>query len=239
MPPLSKQKRASKERSRITGGKYDAKKVYKNNNSIKKTIKKNNFDLRNDETASSEFFNEDEDWGDDDDSGWDDPEDMEVETRIHQRLKGIDLVWRNDNKLERTKRGPYKIGKIPKSTFYDKYGPNGSLTKASAGTEKITKFFKISDNQTNNLQSPNSDTLEDTSSDSESEIVNPYTCQLTEKINNLKEELEKQYNQLTVIEYNYKRAIFEYLTGLNSNNGCGRMDISLEVVQRIFINGDV
>jgi hypothetical protein len=148
-------------------------------------------------------------------------------------------VWRNDNELERTKRRPYKIGKIPKSIFYDKYGPNGSLTKAAAGTKKITKFFKTSDNQTNNLQSPNSDTLENTSSDSESEIVNPYTCQLTEKINNLKEELEKQYNQLTVIEYNYKRAIFEYLTRLNSNNGHGRMNISLEVVQRIFINGGV
>ena len=43
------------------------------------------------------------------------------------------------------KRGPYKIGKIPKSTYYDKYGPNGMLTKAAAGTKKITKFFKISD----------------------------------------------------------------------------------------------
>jgi hypothetical protein len=92
MPPFSKQKRTSKECSRTTGGKYDAKKVYKNNNLIKKNSKKNNFDLRNDETVSSEFFNKDEDWGDDDDSGWDDPEDIEAETQIHQRLRGIDLV---------------------------------------------------------------------------------------------------------------------------------------------------
>jgi len=55
-------------------------------------------------------------------------------------------------------------------------------------------------------------TLEDASSDSESEIVNPYTYQITEKIKDLKEQLEKQHDQLTVIEYNYKRAIFEYFT---------------------------
>ncbi|PKK55757.1 hypothetical protein RhiirC2_801582 [Rhizophagus irregularis] len=68
--------------------------------------------------------------------------------------------------------------KTPKSTYYDKYGPSGSLTKVAAGTKKITNFFN----------------------------------------NNLKEQLEKQHNQLTVIEYNYKRVIFEYLTLLNNNN---------------------
>jgi len=31
-------------------------------------------------------------------------------------------------------------GKIPKSTHYDKYGPNGSFTKAAIGVEKITNF---------------------------------------------------------------------------------------------------
>jgi len=223
MPPPSKQKRKSKKWSRTIDGKYD----------IKKNYRKNNHDLHNE--TSDELFNEDENWGDDDDSGWDDPEDMEAEARIHQRLKEIGLVWRKDNELERIKRGPYKIGKTPKSTFYDKYGPNGSLTKAAAGTKKITNFFKISD-----IQTTNSDTLESTSSDSESEvIINPYTCQITEKINNLKEQLEKQYSQLTVREYNYKRAIFEYLTLLNSNNGHGKMDISLEVVKRIFIDGGV
>ena len=223
MPPPSKQKRKSKKWSRTIDGKYD----------IKKNYRKNNHDLHNE--TSDELFNEDENWGDDDDSGWDDPEDMEAEARIHQRLKEIGLVWRKDNELERIKRGPYKIGKTPKSTFYDKYGPNGSLTKAAAGTKKITNFFKVSD-----IQTTNSDTLESTSSDSESEvIINPYTCQITEKINNLKEQLEKQYSQLTVREYNYKRAIFEYLTLLNSNNGHGKMDISLEVVKRIFIDGGV
>ncbi|RGB42597.1 hypothetical protein C1646_750781 [Rhizophagus diaphanus] len=186
-----------------------------------------------------EFFNEEEAWGDDDDSGWDEPEDMEAEIKLHQRLKSLDLVWKDDNQLEKMKRGPYKIGKIPKSTYYDKYGPNGILTKAAAGTEKITNFFKISNTQVTNPQLSNTDTLEVFSSNSESEVVKPYSYKITEKIKDLKEQLEKQHNQLTVVEYNYKRAIFEYLTLLNNNNGHGRIDISLEVARKIFIDGGV
>ncbi|PKK56343.1 hypothetical protein RhiirC2_721924, partial [Rhizophagus irregularis] len=185
-----------------------------------------------------EFF-DDEAWGDDDDSGWDEPEEMEAKIKLHQRLKNFDLVWKDDNQLEKIKRGPYKIGKTPKSTYYDKYGPNGTLTKAAAGTEKITNFFKISSTQVTNPQLSRADTLEVFSSDSESEVVNPYIYKITEKIKNLKEQLEKQHNQLTVAEYNYKRAIFEYLTLLNNNNGHGRIDISLEVAQKIFIDGGV
>ncbi|CAB4429755.1 unnamed protein product [Rhizophagus irregularis] len=109
------------------------------------------------------------------------------------------------------KRGPYKTGKTPKSTYYDKYGPNGTLTKVAASTEKITNFFKISSTQVTNPQLSRADTLE----------------------------LEKQYNQLTVVEYNYKRTIFEYLTLLNNNNRRGRIDISLKVTQKIFIDGGV
>jgi len=139
MPPLSKQKRKSKEQSHTINGKYNDKKVCKDNYNS----------LGFDDTSAGEFFNEEwsynEDWGDADDSGWDDPEDIEAEIRIHQRLKESDLVWRNDNQLEKIKRGPYKIGKTLKSTYYDKYGPNGSLTKAAAGTKKITNFFKIND----------------------------------------------------------------------------------------------
>ncbi|RGB24522.1 hypothetical protein C1646_772973, partial [Rhizophagus diaphanus] len=88
------------------------------------------------------------------------------------------------------------------------------------GTKKITNFFKNSDTQATDLQLSNQDTLNDilsdtNSSDSESEIV----CQF--------------------IEYNYKRAIFEYLTLLNNNNGRGKVDISLTVVQKIYIDGGV
>ncbi|GBB90989.1 hypothetical protein RclHR1_18070004 [Rhizophagus clarus] len=163
---------------------------------------------------------------------------MEAEIKLHQRLKNLDLVWKDDNQLEKMKRRPYKIGKIPKSTYYDKYGPNGTLTKAAAGTEKITIFFKISNTQVTNPQLSKTDTLEVFSSNSESEVVNPYTYKITEKIKDLKEQLEKQHNQLTVVEYNYKRAIFEYLTLLNNNNGHGKIDISLEVARKIFIDSE-
>ncbi|CAI2182780.1 8828_t:CDS:2, partial [Funneliformis geosporum] len=73
-----------------------------------------------------------------------------------EELKGPDLVWKNDNGLEKTKRGPYKIGKTPKSTYYDKYGPNDLFTKAT--------------------DSQSSESIEiDASSDSKSEIINQYT----------------------------------------------------------------
>ncbi len=192
----------------------------------------------NSEYIGYEFLNEEE-WGDDDDSRWDDLKDMEAEIKLNQRLKEFSLVWRNDNQLKKTKRRPYKIGKTPKSTYYDKYDPNGSLTKTAADTTKITNFFNINDTQSTKSQILKPDILEDSSSDSESEIFNPYTYQIAEKIKNLKEQLEKQHNQLTVVEYNHKRAIFEYLTLLNSNNRRKRVEISLEVVQKIYISSGV
>ncbi|CAI2201367.1 19704_t:CDS:2, partial [Funneliformis geosporum] len=124
----------------------------------------------NSEYINYEFLNEKE-WGNDDGSRWDDPEDIEAKIKLNQRLK--------------------EFSKMPKSTYYDKYDPNGSLTKAAA---------------------------EDSSSDSENKIFNLYTYQIAEKIKDLKKQLEKQHNQLTVVEYNHKKAIFEYLTLLNSNN---------------------
>ena len=138
--------------------------------------------------------------------------------------------------------------KIPKSTYYDKSGPNGLFTKATAGTKKITTFFNISDAQATDLQSPEPNEISsdaqaidlqspepnETSSDSESEVIDLYACRI-KRGQELKEHLEKQHAQLTVFEYNHKRAIFEYLTLLNDNNGHGRIDASLKVAQKVFI----
>ncbi len=41
---------------------------------------------------------------------------------------------------------------------------------------------------------------------------------------------------MTVIEYNQKRAIFEYLIRLDSN-GCGKIYASLEVAKIVFVDG--
>ena len=84
------------------------------------------------------------------------------------------------------------------------------------------------DTQTTDLQSFKPIEI-DASSDSESEVINPYTYRINEKLQELKEQLEKHYDQLTIFEYNYKRAIFEYLTLLNNNNRCERINASLEV----------
>ncbi|RGB24274.1 hypothetical protein C1646_773324 [Rhizophagus diaphanus] len=148
------------------------------NGKFNKKANKNSQQLIDDNSTDAlvkEFFDENEDWGDDDDS------------------------------------------KIPKSTYYNKYGPSGSLTKAAAGTKKITNFFNNSDTQATDLQLFNQDILNDILSDTDSsDLESDIACPL--------------------IEYNYKRAIFEYLTLLNNNNGHGKVDINLKVVQKIYID---
>ncbi|PKK68896.1 hypothetical protein RhiirC2_713041 [Rhizophagus irregularis] len=57
-----------------------------------------------------------DDWGDNDDSGWDDE---------------LDVLNEKEDKYEKTK----------KSTYFDKYGPSGCFTKAAEGSAKITKFI--------------------------------------------------------------------------------------------------
>ena len=48
---------------------------------------------------------------------------------------------RVDASLEKSRRGPYNIGKTPKSTYYDKWGPSGSWTAAAKGSPKLERFF--------------------------------------------------------------------------------------------------
>ena len=62
-------------------------------------------------------------------------------------------------------------GKILKSTYYDKYGPNSSFTKAAASVKKITNFFKVRDNAQNKAQGPESENTKSDSSDSNDDIT--------------------------------------------------------------------
>ncbi|CAI2175801.1 12008_t:CDS:1 [Funneliformis geosporum] len=84
-----------------------------------------------------EFLNEE--WGDDEDSDGNDTNDF-------TELKETKLVWKENNQFEKIKRGIYMKGKTSKSTYYDKYGPNGTFTKATTGVKKITNFFKVRSN---------------------------------------------------------------------------------------------
>ncbi|RIB06441.1 hypothetical protein C2G38_2046787 [Gigaspora rosea] len=117
-------------------------------------------------------------------------------------------------------------GKIPKSTYYDKYGPNIIFTKAAVSTKKITSFFT-------SPQPSDSNYLEEILDDSDSEPES-YVHMIIKKANDLKKHLEQNYSKLTVKEYNYKRAIFEYLSILNNNNGRGKIKASLEVAKRFL-----
>ena len=63
-----------------------------------------------------DVINNDEEWGNDDDSGWDDTEDTREEIKINRRLK-LDLVWKDNNLLEKTKRGSYMKSEILKSNI--------------------------------------------------------------------------------------------------------------------------
>ncbi|KAF0501960.1 dde family endonuclease [Gigaspora margarita] len=161
------------------------------------------FDKLYNSDRQSESDVSDLEWGDEEDSGWDDTENTETEIKIYQKLKELKLVWKNDNQLEKVKRGLYMKGNVPKSTYYDKYRPNGVFTKAAIGTKKITSFFT-------NSQLLEPCELENTPSDSESESES-YVYKINKKANDLKLQLEQNHNKLTVKEYNDKRAILNIL----------------------------
>jgi hypothetical protein len=50
-------------------------------------------------------------WGNDDDSGWEEEDEMGQEQRIFENLidKPLELVWTNDAQLEKKKRGKYSV----------------------------------------------------------------------------------------------------------------------------------
>jgi len=91
----------------------------------------------------------------------------------------------------------------------------------------VTSFFKNNNDAQEGILS---DIEEEFSSDPEDEV-----CQINEKIQKLKDELEKQHSKMTVVEYNWKRAIYEYLTLSNNNNGCRKISDSLEAAKKVSL----
>jgi len=237
MPLSSKGKRKSKNQVRNAEGKYESKKVCQDDNIIMDdynheffgTIEHGVVNYDSDELKNIDAGDSELDAGSE--SGWDDVDDMEEEIKINQKLKELKLEWKENVQLEKTKRGPYMRGKTPKSTYYDKYGPSGSFTKAAAGNEKITSLFKV---QTKDPEQFRYNTTEEALSDSEEEKINLNNYLIKEKITELKDQLEKKHKEMNVIEYNQKRAIYEYLVLLD-DKGCGRIDASLQVAKKVFI----
>ncbi|CAG8634879.1 9973_t:CDS:2 [Dentiscutata heterogama] len=155
--------------------------------------------------------------------------DREGELNVSDRKESKDDSWNKYDELNVSDL------ETPKLTYYDKYGPNGIFTKAAVGTKKITSFFNNIETQVINLQ-PNE--LDKASSDLESE-TNLYVYKINKRTKDLKKQLEQNHGTLTVKEYNYKRAIFEYFSLLSNNNSRGKIKASLEVARKVFIDGGV
>ncbi|GBC21156.2 hypothetical protein RIR_jg24235.t1 [Rhizophagus irregularis DAOM 181602=DAOM 197198] len=230
MPPVKKRQKLYKQQFRTSDGRFGTKKRSNNNHPTQYEL--NIREGTDDVTLELEFSAEE--WGDDDDSGWEDEFDLEKEKNTQSKLMMIELEWDVNNEFEKKKRGPYSACKTPKSTYYDKWGPSGSFTKAAFGTSKITSFFPVYKAQSNTDHN-----IENESEQSGSEEEN--ICKVTNidaRMKALKEELGSQHNKMKVNEYNKKRAIFEYLK-LSDENGGGKMEASLNVARMVFVDGGV
>ena len=165
---------------------------------------KNHVETNFEEEIGVEDLLEVENWGDDNDSEWEEDVNLMLEETNHKRLLGVELVWKKDAYLEKKMREPYLTGPTKKSTFYDNYGPSGKWTKAAEGASKLTSFFssknkEITENETD-------DDIEETFMGDEWDFK-----EMELKIEELKEELKSSQYKMSVIEYNKKRAIFEML----------------------------
>src|SRR3989337_1731396 len=141
-------------------------------------------------------IDDDDDWGNEDDSGWN-----EV-ILPNEKEKNCELVWTDSAHLEQKKRGSYLIGKTKKSTYFDKYGPSGSFTKAAKGIIKISTFM----NKDKSTPDDFVEVLDDMDEEEQNQL------NIVERIENLKIELKEQQKILTVTEYNKKRALYKART---------------------------
>ncbi len=131
-----------------------------------------------------------DDWGDEDDSEWDDEINL-----LSEKEDKYKLVWSDNAEFEQKKRGPYLTGKTKKSTYFDKYGPSGCFTKAAKGTAKITSFL----NKRQVIPDDFDEVLDDMD-----DMKNEEQNDLKKKLESLKIELKEKQKSLTVAEYNKK-----------------------------------
>lgn len=164
------------------------------------------------------------DWENDEVSDWGSDFDLEEGQDTRDKLLKVDfgLKWRPDAKLEREKRGPYKTGKIPKSTYYDKWGPSGTWTKAAKGTPKLESFFNQQDGS---MQEGYQNILLD-------EETSALTWPSENMVLSLERDLKENFNGMLAKDYVKKRAIFEYFVHLLE--GEKKMKASMDVVKIVY-----
>ncbi|CAI2193277.1 3288_t:CDS:2, partial [Funneliformis geosporum] len=200
-----------KNQLRETNGRFGTSKKFKETHQIYENFE--DFGVEEVEKNLEESLVVDE-WGDEEDSGWEDD------------------GWEDE---EKQKRGPYLVGSTKKSTYYDKWGPNGIYTVAASNTKNITDYFSFATKDSNYtlLSDIGDEILEGLDNiDEEGSWTSNNSLQ---KVSTLKAELEKSHKKMSVIEYNKKKAIFEYLQRLDEN-GKGKMYVSMEAAKIVFIN---
>ena len=119
--------------------------------------------------------------------------------------------------VRKKKRSPYLVSLTKKSTYYDKWSPNGVYIIAASNTKNITDYFSFATKNSNHISFPDigDKILEDLDNiDKEGSWTFDNTLQ---KVSTLKIKLEKSHKKMSVIEYNKKKAIFEYLQRLDKN----------------------
>lgn len=99
--------------------------------SKRKTIVKEQGRNSNGTFAKKSRVDNENNWEDENDSGWDE---IDLPNEDENKSK---LVWSSNAHLEQKKRGPYLTRTTKKSTYFDKYGPSGSFTRAAKGTLNI------------------------------------------------------------------------------------------------------
>ncbi|EXX60941.1 hypothetical protein RhiirA1_467453 [Rhizophagus irregularis] len=86
-----------------------------------------------------------EDWGDDNDSEWEEDIDLTLSEANYKRLLKLELIWKKDAHLEKKTRRPYLTGSTKKSTFYDNYGPKIEILTEDDGWNFKGVEVKIED----------------------------------------------------------------------------------------------
>src|SRR5437868_14643325 len=159
----------------------------------------------------------DDNWGDENDSRWDE---IDLPNEDENKSK---LVWSNNACLEQKKCGPYLTGATKKSTYFDKYEPSGSFTKAAKGTMNILTLINKQITQ---------DDLDEVLDNMENEYNDQ--VDINKRIKSLRIELKKNQKKSSASEFNKKRAIFKYLRRLD-DDGKGKVKASKKAAQLVYI----
>ncbi|RHZ73404.1 hypothetical protein Glove_231g8 [Diversispora epigaea] len=125
--------------------------------------------------------------------------------------------------------------RVPKITYYRKFDASGTLINAAKETHKITSFFRSTVGFSDNLATGSLNTysvslvpsthLEFSTEQDEDETIS---------IALYEEDLLKNRQVFTAIEYNERQAVYEYFIRLSDS--CGKINASQEAANMVYIS---